>query len=244
MSIYQFKAAALAEGSLRARYTGKYPYAAAVLVVSTPTAPVLSLGVSDTSLADAVSNAATVITGDATLTHRDAMASVNNWNATTASHTVDQGDFQCELYNSLYSDVFGGASSPYAAAAGTINLKNAWVNLLVIDNDVAGTTSLMLPPPSMSKNSVKIVSVRGHAGTSGTPTVTRTIYDMDGNTLISSGAVATATDALLLTALPVFDQPITIGEPVVVRDTCDNVAHNTGTTMVVEWGFPAAQDIV
>lgn len=239
--IFHLKAAALAEGAIRVRYKGKYAYAALVLTVSTPAAPVLALGVSDTSLADAVTNKATVITGDATLNHRDVVAAVNNWLASTASHEVLQGDFEAELYNSLNTDIFGGVSSPYESAAGSLNFKNTWRDALVIDNNVAGTTTVMIPPPSMSKGPAVIKSIKGHAGTSGTPTVTRTIYDADGNVLDSSGAIATATDALLLAALPVYDEPIIFDGPVVIRDTCANVAHNDATTMKIQWTFAQAK---
>lgn len=240
--LLKLKAAALAEGAIRVRYHGKYAYAILELTVSTPAAPVLSLGVSDTSLAAAVSAMQTVITGNATLNHRDVVAKVNNWIDTTAAREVLEGDFRAELYNSLYTDIFGGTSSPYAAAAGTLQLKNTWQDALIIDNDVAGTTSVMIPPPGTSKGYAVIKSIKGHPGTSGTPTVTRTIYDMDGNALDSSGAIATATDALLLAALPVYDEPICFDGPVIVRDTCANVAHNTATTMKIQWGLAQAKN--
>jgi len=241
--LLHLKAAALAEGAIRVRYTGKYKYASLTLVVSTPAAPVLSLGVSDTSLAAAVSAKQTVITGDATLNHRDVIGSINNWIDTTAAREVLEGDFHAELYNSLYNDVFGGTSSPYAAEAGTTyNLKNTWVDSLIIDNDVSGTTSVMIPPPGTSKGFAVIKSIKGHPGTSATPTVTRSIYDMDGNQLDTSGAIATATDALLLAALPVYDEPVVFDGPVIVRDTCATEAHNDATTMKIQWGLAQAKN--
>lgn len=239
--LMQIKSATLAAGAIRVCYHGKYAYAAAVLVVSTPAAPVLSLGVSDTSLAAAVSAAQTVITGNGTLNHRDVVASINNWIDTTAAREVLEGDFTAELYNSLYTDIFGGTASPYAAAAGALQLKNTWQNVLVIDDDAEGFgyTSLMIPPPSMSKGPICIKEVAGHPGTSGTPTVTRTIYDMDGNVLWSSGAIATATSTLLLKT---FAEPVVFDGPVVVRDTCATAAHNDATTMMVTYGFPQAKN--
>jgi len=240
--LMHIKAASLAAGAIRVRYTGKYKYASLALAIGTPAAPVLQLGVSDTSLADAVTNDATVITGDATLNHRDVVASINNWLATTASHEVLEGDFKAELYNSLYSDIFGGTATPYPAAAGSLNLKNEWQNALIIDDDATGFgyTSLMIAPPSMSKGPIAIKEISGHPGTSGNPTVTRAIYDMDGNVLVTTAAaVASATDALLLKT---FSEPVVFDGPVIVRDTCATEGHNDATTMIVMYAFPQAKN--
>lgn len=238
--VTQSISAAIAEPCIQLTYKGPYAYAAAVLVVSSPTAPVLSVGVSDTSLADAVSNAAAVITGDGTLTLRDVVASLKLHQATTASHVVRECEFEAVLWNAIYSDVFGGSSSPYAAAAGVINLKNTPTGILIIDNDVAGTTSLRIPVPSVSNGPVAISNVAGHPGTSGTPTVTREIYDLDGNVLATlDSAVASATDALLNPNRPTFVNPVILHSgPVVVRDTCGTAGHNTTTTLKVEYAIP------
>lgn len=239
--LFHLKAAALGEGCIRVRYHGKYAYAS--LVLSGTTTHILSLGVSDTSLAAAAAALQTVITDNATLTIRDVVAAINAWNDTTAARAVLQGDFEAEILNAIESDVFGGTTSMYVAEAGTTtNLKNAWMNNLIIDNDVSGTTSLRVPHPSISKASCIIKSIKGHAGTSGTPTVTRTIYDSAGNILDSSGAIDAATDALLIAALPVYDEPIVFDGPVVVRDTCGTVGHNTATTMKVQYAFAQAKN--
>ena len=234
--------AAQAAPCIRIRYTGKYAYGAAVLDVGTVGTPFLRLGVSDTSLADAVTNVATVITANATLNLRDVIASVKNWSATTASHVVREGEMEAEIWNGLYSDEFGGTVNQYAAAAGTLQLKNTWQPALLIDDNVAGHTSLLLPLPALSKGQVVISNIEGVPGTSGTPTVTRTIYSLDGTALWTTGAIATATSALLNPNRPTFTEPTIFGNgPVVVRDTCANVAHNTATTMAVSWGFPQAK---
>ncbi len=234
--IMQMKQATLALPCVRARYTGKYTYAALVLDVGTPAAPVLKLGVSNTSLADAVSNVATIITGDGTLTIRDVVASVRNHSATTASHDVLENEFDCEINNAIYTDVFGGSVNQYAAAAGSLNLKDQWQDALLIDDDVAGTTTLRLPPCGVSNGAACIKNIAGHPGESTTPTVTRSIYDIDGNLKWSTGAIATATDLLLNPNTPTFVEPIVFSlKPVVVRDTCANVAHNTATTLAVTW---------
>ena len=239
--IMQSFQAALADPYIRVRYTGKYDFAAAVLDVSAPAAPVFSLGVSNTSLADAVTNKATVLTGDTTLTLRDLVASIKNWSATTTGHDVLQGKFEAELMGGIYTDVFGGGSSPYESAASSLNLKGTWQEALINDDNVSGLTNILLPPPSVSRGAVAIKNITGHPGTSGTPTVTRTIYDLDGNSLWSTGAIATATDALLNTNVPTFVEPIAFASgPVVVRDSCSNVAHNIATTLTVTWATVSA----
>jgi len=243
--LMKLKSAALAAPCIRVRYTGKYAYATLVLV-ETAAAPVLSLGVSDTSLAAATSAAQTVITGDLTFTLRDVVQSINNWIDTTAARAVLQGDFQAELYNALYSDVFGNATAAqFAAAAGTVQLKNVWADALIKDDDAEGSshTSLMIAPPSMSRGMVAIKEITGHPGTSGTPTVTRAIYDMDGNSLVSTAAIATATDALLAAALPAFAEPVILCDgPIIVRDTVATYGHNNATTMRVMYAFPQAKN--
>ena len=243
--LMKLKSAALAAPCIRVRYTGKYAYASLVLV-KTAAAPILSLGVSDVSLADSVTNTEVVITGNLTLNLRDVVQSINNWLDTTSTQAVLQGDFQAELYNALYSDVFGNATAAqFETAAGTVQLKNVWADALIKDDNANGSahTSLMLAPPALSKNMVAIKEITGHPGTSGTPTVTRAIYDMDGNSLVSTAAIATATDALLAAALPAFAEPVILCDgPVIVRDTIGTYTHNTATTMRVMYAFPQAKN--
>jgi len=243
--LMKLKSAALAAPCIRVRYTGKYAYATLTLVETAAT-PILSLGVSDTDLAAATTATQTVITGDLTLNLRDVVHSINNWLDTTAARAVLQGDFQAELYNALYSDIFGNATAAqFAAAAGSIQLKNVWGDALIKDDDAEDSahTSLMIAPPSMSHGMVVIKEITGHAGASGTPTVTRAIYDMDGNSLVSTAAIATATDALMATALPAFAEPVILCDgPVIVRDTVETYGHNTATTMRVMYSFPQAKN--
>jgi len=244
--LMKLKSAALAAPCIRMRYTGKYAYATWVLVETAAT-PVLSLGVSDTSLAAAATAAQTVITGDLTFTLRDVVQSINNWIDTTAARAVLQGDFQAGLYNALYSDVFGnGTAAQFAAATGTVQLKNTWAGAIIKDDAANGSshTSLMIAPPSMSPGGmVAIKEVTGHPGTSGTPTVTRAIYDMDGNSLVSTAAIGSATDALLAVALPAFAEPVILCDgPVIVRDTVETYGHNDATTMRVMYSFPQAKN--
>ena len=246
--IMQSLAAKIGEAAIRVKYDGPYAFASLVLNVSTPAAPILQLGVSDTSLADATSNAETVITGDATLTLQDVVAAVEMWNTSTASHVVQEREFECEIYNAIYTDVFGhSASANYVTAAGVLNLKGAFVDCLIMVNTIAGTITVRVPPPSLSKNVITIKDISGHPGTSGTPTVTRQILGNDGTVYYTSGAIATATDALLKpngVAAPLFFEPILFaGGPVVVRDTCATPAHADATTMFVMWGLPKAKDL-
>jgi hypothetical protein len=244
--IMHSKSAALAAPAIRWKYTGKYAYASLKLTVSSPTAPVLALGVSDTDQAAAVTAEQTVITGNGTLNLRDVVESINNWLDTTAARAVLQGDFRAELANALYSDIFGGTATPFETAAGTLNGKNTWQDGLIVDDNAEGFgyTSLMLAPYSMGlKGPVVLKEITGVPGTSGTPTVTRNVYDQDGNLLATSGSIATATAALLLAALPAWGEPVILGNgPIVIRDTCATAAHNTGTTMRATYGFPSAKN--
>ncbi len=244
--IMQSLAAALGEAAISVKYDGPYAYASWVLVPGT-TAPALSLGVSDTSLADATSNAEAVITGDGTLTLQDVVAAIEMWTTSTASHVVNEREFQCEINNAIYTDVFGGSSAAYVAAAGTVQLKGAFVGCLAIVNGNTGTITVRVPPRALSHNVITIKDISGHPGTSGTPTVTRQILGNDGTVYYTSGAIATATDALLKpngVAAPLFFEPIMFsGGPVVVRDTCGTAAHANATTMFVMWGLPKAKDL-
>jgi len=226
---------------IRVRYTGKYDFAALVLDVGTATVPFVRIGVSNTSLADAVTNVATVITADATLNLRDVVASLCNWSATTASHDILQGEIHAELWNGLYTDVLGGSVNQYAAAVGSLNLKNTWQPGLLIDDNVSGHTSLLLPLPTISKDVCVIKNIEGYPGTATTPTVTRTIYNKDGDSLWTTGAIASATSALLNPNRPTFVEPVQLcNGPIIVRDTCSDVAHNTATTVIITWGTPKA----
>jgi hypothetical protein len=243
--IMQSLAAAIGEAAIRVKYDGPYAYAALVLVPGT-TAPALSLGVSDTSQADAVSNAEAVITGDGTLTLQDVVAAIEMWNTTTASHVVQEREFECDIFNAIYTDVFGGSSAAYVAAAGVLNLKNTFVGCLIIVNGNTGTITIRVPPPALSKNTITIKDISGHAGTSGTPTVTRQILGNDGTVYYSSGAIANATDALMKPSVvaPLFFEPLQFaGGVVVVRDTCATPAHANATTVNVMWGLPKAKDL-
>jgi len=240
----QLTQATLALPCIRVRYTGKYDYAALVLDVGSAAAPVVKLGVSDTSLLDAVSNAATIITGNGTLTVKDVVGSIRNHYATTASHDVLENEFDCEINNAIYTDVFGGSANQYAAAAGTLQLKSNWQGALLIDDNLSGTTTLRLPICGVSNGSAVIKNITGHPGTSTTPTVTRSIYDVDGNLKWTTDAIANATDALLNPNRPTFVEPIVFSlEPIVVRDTCGDVSHNTATTLAVTWGLAQAKNI-
>ena len=246
--IMQSLAASLGEAAIRVKYDGPYAYASLYLDVSTPAAPILSLGVSDTSLADATSNMETVITGNGVLTLQDVIAAVEMWNTTTASHVVQEREFECEIYNAIYTDVFGNSGTAnYVTAAGVLNLKGAFVGCLIMVNAISGTITVRVPPPAVSKNAITIKDISGHPGNSGTPTVTRQILGNDGTVYYTSGAIANATDALLKpngVATPLFFEPILFQSgPVVVRDTCATPAHANATTMYVMWGLPRAKDL-
>ena len=244
--IMQSLAAALGEAAIRVKYDGPYAYASLVLNVSAPAAPILSLGVSDTSLADATSNAEAVITGDGTLTLQDVVAAIEMWNTSTASHIVQEREFECDIFNAIYTDVFGNASVPYVTAAGVLNLKGAFVGCLIIVNANTGTVTIRVPPPALSKNTITIKDISGLTGSSGVPTLTRQILGNDGTVYYTSGAISSATAALMKPSVvaPLFFEPLQFaGGVVVVRDTCSTPAHAVSTTVNVMWGLPKAKDL-
>ena len=59
----------------------------------------------------------------------------------------------------------------------------------------------------------------------------------------STADIATATDALMATALPAFAEPVILCDgPVIVRDTIASYAENDATTMRVMYAFPQAKN--
>lgn len=232
---------------IRVRYTGEFQHAAFLLNVSTPTEPFVQLGVSNTDLTAAAAAAETVITGDGSLTLRDVVAAINNWFSNTEGREVLEKNFEAVIWNGLYTDVFGAATSPYSASAGTVReLKNTWHGelLIVDDSDNVGYTSLRLPPPQQGNGAAVVLNISGLTGTSGTSTVTRSIYDLDGNVLWSTGEVADATDALMNPNRPTFVEPVMFSsKPIVIRDTVAAAAENIGTTMQATWALMQAKNL-
>jgi len=239
--------AALAEKTLYLTYRGKYAFAVFVVDVSTPSAMLIKLGVSDTDLDAAITAAQTVVTGTATMSMEDVRRLINLWFDTTAAREVLEGDFVCELLHCRGNDLFYHATTaPFVADTGTGNLKGAWLERCTCDNDVTGTgyVTLRIPHPGKSKGDVIVRSLSGITATTvttTTDTVTRTITDGAGTlTVYTSGAVANATPTLLAKD---FLEPVSLGAAgaIVVRDAVDTVANCDATNLQVTWGYTQQQ---
>lgn len=243
--IMELTTAALAEEAIEIKYIGKYDYAACVIDQDggADESPLITLGVSDTSLAAAVTAAQTVVTGSATMDIQEVIAKIGIWYDTTAARKVLEGDFKCQQFNSLLNDSVYDASNPkFEDDAGTTNnLKLGWYGALTWDNNVdsTGFVTLRVPQEGEFNGAIAIKEISGCLGTSGTPTVTRTIYDKEGTSQWSLGAVATATAATLLKT---FAEPVKFGSSVYVRDTAATAAHVTATTLSVMYAHVAARD--
>ncbi len=240
----QYSAASLAESAFYITYKGVYDYAVLVLDVAAPTAMLARLGVSNTSLADAVSNVATVATGGAAVTMEHVRRLINLHSATTASHVVKEEDFQCELLHCRGNDLFYHASvTPIVADTGTVNLKAGWAELGVWDNDATGVgfVTLRVPHPGVSKGEILVRAISGLtalSATTATDTVTRDVTNGAGDrTVFTTGSVANATAALLAKD---FLEPVGLGArgPIVLRDAVTNdVANCDFTSLAVVWGL-------
>jgi len=233
--IMEMASAALAENAIEIRYDGDYDYASAVCDDSggAASSPLISLGVSNTSLAAAVSAAQTVYTGTSTGDIQEVIAKLGIWYDTTAAREVFAGDFKVRQFNSLLNDsIYHASAAKFEDDAGTTNLKNTWTGFLTWDNNVdsTGFVTLRIPTQAEFNNVVAVKELSGHSGTSGTPTLTRTIYNAAGTSKWSSGATATATSALMLKT---FAEPVMFGGPIIVRDTAGTVGHLNATTMSV-----------
>lgn len=243
--IMQLETAALAEDAIEIKYIGKYDYAACFIDDNggADASPLISLGVSDTDLAAAVTAMQTVVTGSATMDIQEVIATIGLWNDSTAARKVLQGDWKCRQFNSLLNDtVYAASTALFEDDDGTTNnYKDGWKGALTWDNNATGVgfVTLRVPQECEFNGAIAIKEISGHLGTSATPTVTRTIYNKAGTAQWSLGSVASATSALLLKT---FAEPVKFGSPVYVRDTAANVAHATATTMSVMYTHVAAKD--
>jgi len=243
--IMEPQAAALAENAIEIRYKGKYDYAACFIDDDggANASPLISLGVSNTDLAAAVTAMQTVVTGSATMDIHEVIATINNFYDTTAARKVLAGEWEARQFNSLLNDtVYAASTALFEDDDGTTNnYKKGWYGILTWDNNATGVgmVTLRVPQEAEFNSLIAISEISGLTGATGTPTITRAIYNKEGTSLWTNGGVASATAALLKQTFP---EPVKFGSPVYVRDTAANVAHLTATTMFVVYAHVPAKD--
>ena len=248
-NVFGQQAAAVAEAALRVRYNGSFAYAS-FTAASTSGTLVVSLGVSDTSLAAAVSAMETVFTSSANTDRVNHIKDlIRWWKTTTSGAEVKSGDFECEVLHALGNSV---VDAPHHAtvdlfeddAGTTNNLRGEWREVLLWDNDATGVygVHLRLPHPKTSKNGVTIDSIVGDL--TGTDLAAldngmiRIIYDDDGNALWSSGAQTTNGLANYNIIAGARGGPVSFNKPVVIYDraaVAGDAADVDATSMVVRY---------
>lgn len=247
-------AMAVAEAAIRVKYNGVFAYAAVVVDQDggTDSSPLIKLGVSDTSLAAAVTAAETVFTSTAgTDVMNDIVNAIRWWRTTTSGARVESGDFECEIKNALGNST---VDTPYHASAAkfaddngsTTNFADgSWHDTMLWDNDSAGVygVHLRVPGPELSKGGVVIDSIIGDltkaAGTALDSGMRRYLYDDDGNVLWDSGAQTTLGNANFNILAGDRAAPRDWNMPVIVFDRAADSADAAdcdATTAVVNWG--------
>jgi len=235
---------ALAEPALRVRYTGPFKFACVYIDADTGASdsPRISLGVSNVSLADAVTNKVLAADPGVAGTIQSVMIAIREHRDETLALYVLPGDFKCEVANALLSEAAGAASgAKFSDDAGTThNYAAGEYGCLKFDNTVPynGTRygiRMRVPAAQISKAGVAIQNIGGVPSGQGANAVTREILADDGTVLWSVTGSATSTAAELAFA---DNDAIPIGYPypVIVRDSCITTAMS-GTTAYVNWMF-------
>lgn len=247
---------AIAEGAIRVKYNGQRAFACVIVDQDggTNSSPLIKLGVSDTTLAAAVTAAETVFTSTANTDRLDhIVAAIRWWKTTTSGARVETGDFECEILHAVGNALI---DTPYHASApkfedddgSTTNYADgSWHDTMLWDNDSAGVygVHLRLPHPSLSKGHIAIDSIVGDlTETDGTIVnaggMIRIIYDNDGNTLWSSGAQTTLGLANFNIIAGARSGVRRWNAPVIIYDrayTAGDYANCGATTAVAMWGI-------
>ena len=251
-------AMALGESAIQVMYRGKKSFAAIVIDAEGGAnySPKVSLGVSDTSVSQAVTNIATAFTGTSASTLDDLIVAINNCLGGTVDGDDDikLGDFQARIKDSLRTDsLYSTVAAEFTDEDGTSqNLKgyvdsttgSNWFSTLVRDNDANGVGAIYkrLPPPDIGNGPVAIGTITGISSKSGTAItngLVREIFDDKGTVMWTySAASPTAAGAKFY-----FENgPIVFDGPVVVRDSVlasGEYAEMVATTTAITWGQPA-----
>lgn len=245
---------ALAEAAIQVKYIGNKLFAIVEVDDNggVGSSPLISLGVSDVSLAQAVTNMVTVFTGAASGANsemRDVIANIANGSGGTidADDDIKIGDFNCRLKNSIESDGIYHATIPmFEDEAGTNNVRGEWTDSLTWDNDVDSVAAIRLkiPQPTLSEGTVGIETIIGttHQTSSGntiTAGIKRELLDKDGNVLWTDQEATLAQGDTDLNkdwgALVTYDNG-----PMMLKDsllTASNSSELTATDTVVTYGL-------
>jgi len=234
---------ALAEAALRVRYAGPFKFAAVYIDANGggDESPLVQLGVSDVSLADAVTNKVTALSCVAATTVQSIMIAIREFRDETLATYVLPGDWRCEVANALLSEAAGDASTAkFSDDAGTTNNYAAgeygclnWNNAAVYATSKYGIR-VRVPAAQTSKAGIALQSIGGVPAGQGANAVTREILADDGTVLWAVTGSATSTAAEL--AFGDNDAiPIGYPYPVIIRDRC--AAAMTSTTAYVNWMF-------
>lgn len=248
-NIWNQTAMAIASGAIRLRYVGRLFDFASIVVAETggtDASPTISLGVSNTSLADAVTNDELVFTStDGSDLMNDIINTIRWWKTTTADRGVESGDFECVakdcLGNSTTDTPYHATAAKFAGDNGTDHNygDGDWHDTMHWDSDAdsTGHVTLRLPEPRTSKGGVVIAHIYGEAtvaaGTVLSSGLTRFLYDDDGNQLYSSGAQTVIGNV----NVDWRTAPHAYNGPIIIRDQATTPGDNDcdATTAVAIW---------
>lgn len=252
---------ALAECSIQVKYNGNKSFATIVIDADggAESSPLVKLGVSDVSLAQAVTNAVTVFTGASTSTLDDLIVAIKNGSGGTvgADTEIGLGDFDARALDCYQEkSIYHASVNEFVDEAGTgQNLRgyndgngSAWFSTLVRDNDANAVGCVMkrIGSPDWTKGPIAIAEINGittqsDGSTQVTSGIVREILDCITGAVLWSCSMATPTAAGL--KFYYESGPVVFPRPVIVRDrvlTANN--SNEGdvdkTTTAVLWGVP------
>jgi len=249
--LLQLTKMALAESAVQVKYCGKKAFAAVVVDADggADSSPAITLGVSDTSLAEAATNAVACFTGAADSTVNHIVAAIKNCSGGTVGgdDEISIGDFDCRLNCDWGAkSVYDASKTEYIDNAGTTtNYRNDWADVLTRDNDAdsVGRMCVRIPPARMGSGPVGIRMITGMMSSAAAETaitngITRNIRDDDGNILwyVTDATPTSAELKFDLGDIVVWPFPVVVEEVMINQST--NYAEADYTTTAILWGFP------
>ena len=249
--LLQLATMAVGESAIEVLYKGKKAYAAVVIDADggAGASPLISLGVSDTSLVQAVTNKVTAFTGASDSLVKHIVAAIKNASGGTVDgdDEITMGDWDCRVKDDWEAKSCYHATLPeYTDAAGSVQFKGAgWTGTLIRDNDAdtVGRICKRVPPPAISQDGVGIRTITGMMSSSATIEaaitngITRNIRDDDGNVLwhISDASPTNAELKFDLGDIVIWPFPVIVEEVLINQAT--NYAECIGSTTAILWGL-------